>query len=285
MTPLKRFLLVILCLLAASSLVFAGDVTGPLTFVGVTPCRIVETRPGYGFSGQAGPPSLIANQTRTFQITGTVPGLPQQCGIPSSAVAISVNFTVTGFSGGGDLRIYPAGSPVPLASIINFQQENVANATNLPLGPVSATDKGFTVRADGASTDFIADVNGYFVPRHLTVLESGQTETGAYGTEASATAAGQVNGTAISFPVPVKGPLTRYWIAYGDTPPANCPGSVANPKANPGYLCVYESTYTNVNYRGTAQLGDNPVKGAILEFTSSAAGMYWSYGVWAVTAP
>lgn len=146
--------------------------TDALTFVGIIPCRIIETRAGQGFSGQAGPPALVANADRTFQITGTVPGVPIQCGIPSNARAISVNFTATAFSGAGDIRVFPAGSPLPNASILNYALENIANATSVPLGPVGGGQYGITVRADVSPTDFLADVNGYYVARPVTITLS-----------------------------------------------------------------------------------------------------------------
>ena len=87
-----RVLVVSLGLLAVSSTASATDVTGPLTFVGTTPCRIVETREGFGYSGLNGPPSLVANATRTFQITGTVAGLPRDVresrGPPGTALCV-----------------------------------------------------------------------------------------------------------------------------------------------------------------------------------------------------
>jgi len=158
---------VALVLLAAGSVALATDVTGNLTFVGITPCRIIDTRGG-SFSGQAGPPMLAANANRTFQITGTVPGIPTQCGIPTNAAAISVNFTVTGFTGAGDIRVFPAGGTLPNASILNYSLENIANSTSIPLGLIAA-EKGITVRSATSSTNFIADVNGYYVPRPVTV--------------------------------------------------------------------------------------------------------------------
>lgn len=159
----KRVLLVSLGLLAVGSTASGTDITPPAIFVGISPCRIIETRTGKGFSGVNGPPALVANANRTFQITGTVAGLPAQCGIPTTAVAISVNFTVTGFAGAGDIRVFPAGGVLPTTSILNYQLENIANATTVPLGPSGGGEKGISIRADVSATDFIADVNGYYV--------------------------------------------------------------------------------------------------------------------------
>ena len=39
-----------------------------LVFVGMTPCRVVDTRTGSGFTGAFGPPSLIGTAVRTYSI-------------------------------------------------------------------------------------------------------------------------------------------------------------------------------------------------------------------------
>ena len=150
-------------LLVCSSSASATDVTAGLTFIGIAPCRVADTRGTGGFTGQAGLPALVANTTRTFQLTGTVPGVPAQCGIPTFAKAVSVNFTVTGFSAAGDLRVFPAGGAVPATSIINFGLENIANATTVPLGPSGGGENGITIQDDQSSTHVIIDVNGYYV--------------------------------------------------------------------------------------------------------------------------
>jgi hypothetical protein len=291
-----RVLVVSLGLLAVSSTASATDVTGPLTFVGTTPCRIVETRTGFGYSGVNGPPSLVANETRTFQITGTVPGVPSQCGIPSTAVAISVNFTVANFAGAGDLRVFPAGTPVPNASILNYALENVANATTVPLGVAvggDAPEFGITVQADGSGTDFIADVNGYYVPRPFTTLESGQTLRGAYAGAIEATGAANLIFASFTFPVPLASAVVApdaNFILAGAASTANCPGTAANPAALPGQLCMYETSGDNRILQCIGPIGalgcrTSDTLGALLSLRSAGAGRAFSYGTWAVTAP
>ena len=66
--------------------VVASTPTSPLFFVGVAPCRVADTRPGFGFSGSWGPPALTVATPRDFPIAG-------QCNIPSTAQAVSFNFT------------------------------------------------------------------------------------------------------------------------------------------------------------------------------------------------
>lgn len=117
----------------------------------VTPCRVVDTRrtPDGPLAG----PALVAGASRAFALAGS-------CGIPAAAKALSLNVTVTQPTGAGNLRLFPAGSPVPLASTINW----VAGQTraNNAIAPLSAT--GLAVQCSQASgtVHLILDVNGYF---------------------------------------------------------------------------------------------------------------------------
>jgi hypothetical protein len=130
----------------------AATASAPLPFIAITPCRVADTR-GNGFTGAYGPPSLVANATRSFTITG-------QCGIPVTAAAVSFNFTALNVGGGGDLRVFPAGGGVPLVSTMNYNANtpNIANAAVVPLG----TGGAITVQADAVAIDLIIDVNGYY---------------------------------------------------------------------------------------------------------------------------
>ena len=129
-----------------------GVITGALPFIGVTPCRVADTR-GNGFAGQYGPPALVANATRTFTIVG-------QCSIPASAAAVSFNFGALNVGGAGDLRVFPAGGGVPLVSTLNYNAStpNIANAAVVALSPGGA----ITVQTDAVPIDLIIDVNGYY---------------------------------------------------------------------------------------------------------------------------
>ena len=61
----------------------------PAAFVAITPCRLVDTRPDQQFSSPWGPPALAAYTQRNFDIPAD-----SKCGIPPTAVAYSLNFTV-----------------------------------------------------------------------------------------------------------------------------------------------------------------------------------------------
>jgi hypothetical protein len=120
-------------------------------FYTLTPCRVIDTRTA---NGPLGGPALAANADRVFTVTG-------QCGIPSTARAISVNITVTGSTAAGDLRLYTAGGAQPVSNTINYSSGQT-RANNM-VAPVGSTG-GVAVHCDQPSgtVQFILDVNGYF---------------------------------------------------------------------------------------------------------------------------
>jgi hypothetical protein len=134
------------------------DLTAPLPFVGIVPCRLADTRAGSGFPGQYGPPSLTNLNPRTFTIAG-------QCGIPANAGAVSFNFAVTSLTSNGNLVVYPAGATPPTVSSLNWTPSEgaISNAAVVALGAGGAITV-FENGAAGSSVDLIIDVNGYYVP-------------------------------------------------------------------------------------------------------------------------
>ncbi len=122
-------------------------------FFTVAPCRVADTR---NAPGPSGGPALAANTVRSFPVLA-------KCGIPNTATAVAVNLAVFLPSGGGDLRVYPAGKAAPLASAINFRPGIIrANNAVVPLGAGGY----ISIQTDMASgsTDFFFDVFGYFQP-------------------------------------------------------------------------------------------------------------------------
>ena len=127
-----------------------------LYYYPLTPCRVADTRAGFGFSGEFGPPSLTSGGTRVF------PMLSSSCGIPSTAQAYSLNITAVVPSGGalGFLTVYPTGQAQPNASTLNAPQGGVVgSAAIVPAG----TSGSLSVFSSGA-TNVLIDINGYFAP-------------------------------------------------------------------------------------------------------------------------
>src|SRR5215472_7948967 len=101
--------------------------TAPLPFIGVAPCRIVDTR---GASGPFGGPALAPGVSRDFAL----PSGPCT-GLPASAKAYSLNVTATNTAGPGFLKMYPQGGPAPVVSTLNYVAgETVANAVVIAAG-------------------------------------------------------------------------------------------------------------------------------------------------------
>lgn len=125
--------------------------TAPLPLIGITPCRVADTR-GNGFTGDYGPPALSAGVPRDFTLIG-------KCGIAATASAVSLNITVTATQGAGFIKIYPSGASAPVVSTLNYLAgQTVANAAVVPLG----TDGAITVVAGVSGTQLIIDTNGYY---------------------------------------------------------------------------------------------------------------------------
>lgn len=130
---------------------FSNCVLVPALFYTVTPCRVADTRDP---AGPYGGPALSSGVERNFLLWN-------RCGVPATARAVSVNLTVTEPGGQGHLTLYPAGSPVPPVSTINYGPgQTRANNAIVTLGPVGE----LTVRCVQTQLQVhaILDVNGYF---------------------------------------------------------------------------------------------------------------------------
>ena len=124
--------------------------TGELQFVAIPPCRIADTR---NPTGAFGGPELAGGVARIFDV-------PQSaCNIPSTAAAYSLNITVVPVNGLGYLTMWSAGQTQTAVSTLNSDGRVKANAAIVPAG----ANGGVSVYASDA-TQFILDIDGYFVP-------------------------------------------------------------------------------------------------------------------------
>jgi Pro-kumamolisin, activation domain len=128
-----------------------GASQGPLSFVPITPCRVVDTRNAAGAFGGPGLPGL---SMREFDIpNGT-------CNIPTAAVAYALNVTVVPSGPLSYLSIWPSGQTArPLVSTLNSDGRIKANAAIVPAG----ANGGVNVYVTNP-THLILDISGYFVP-------------------------------------------------------------------------------------------------------------------------
>jgi hypothetical protein len=149
-------------LVITGSLLYAAEVEaqqGPLSFYPVPPCRIVDTR---GPVGPVGGPKMNANSQRSFPILGS-------CTLPTTAVAVCFNVTMVAPTDFGNLRLFPAGTPVPTASVVNWisGQGPVANGAITPVANPPVSGNHVTAQVDMqpgsvGQVHLILDVNCYF---------------------------------------------------------------------------------------------------------------------------
>ena len=139
---------------SSGELTTMADLTPGVGFVGVAPCRLVDTRQA-GFPAGYGPPALVGGFPRNFDLNSQ----PNCSGIPVGVEAYSLNVTVTNTLGPGFILIYPQGGAQPTVSTLNYVAgQTIANAAVVPAG----TNGGVTVIAGVSGTDLIIDINGYF---------------------------------------------------------------------------------------------------------------------------
>ncbi|MGA3210479.1 MAG: protease pro-enzyme activation domain-containing protein [Terriglobales bacterium] len=131
----------------------------PVQFVPVTPCRVVDTR---NADGPFGGPELTGGTSRSF----TIPSGPCT-GIPTTAVAYSLNVTVVPPAPLGYLTIWPAGEGQPVVSTLNSLDGRIkANAAIVPAG----TSGAVSVFVNN-TTNVVLDIDGYFEAGTGTSLE------------------------------------------------------------------------------------------------------------------
>jgi hypothetical protein len=125
---------------------------GPMTFIALTPCRVMDTR-GNGFTGAFGPPSLTAGGTPR-----QVPIPDSSCNVPSNAGAYSLNITVVPQGPIGFLVAYPTGQPLPLAATLVWSQGSITSNAAIVAGGTSGSVDLYA----SSATDVVIDINGYY---------------------------------------------------------------------------------------------------------------------------
>jgi Collagen triple helix repeat (20 copies) len=111
-------------------------------------------------------------------------------------------------------------------------------------------------------------------------LPSGRTETGTWNL---GPIEGKVNASdSISFAIPLSFRLETsqvHFVGVGDTNPPECPGSVSEPEASSGNLCIYSQEDQNQQLSVLTSYSSGVV------IIGEHSGYASAYGTWAVTAP
>jgi peptidoglycan hydrolase-like protein with peptidoglycan-binding domain len=203
----------------------AAAAAGP-AFHPITPARAIDTR-----STAFGPLPLLPGEARHGKIAGFG-------GVPTSAVAVALNVTVTDPTGGGYITIYASDVAQPLASNLNFTAgQTVANMVTTAIG------------ADGDVVLF----NGSTVSKaHVIVDIAGWYESGFHPTTPTRVLDTRSTGT------PLRDGEDRQLILAGTAGiPATATGVVLNVTSiapgSSGFMTVYPATTarptaSNLNY-------------------------------------
>ena len=121
------------------------------TYSPLGPVRLLDTRTGTGLVGP-----FSAGVPRTFQIAGVG-------GVPSDAVAVTLNLTVVDPSADGYVSLTPSPTSTPTTSTINFAAHDTgANGVTVPLGPGGTLSADYKSGSGSATTDLVLDVTGAF---------------------------------------------------------------------------------------------------------------------------
>ncbi|MCE9623173.1 MAG: RCC1 repeat-containing protein [Actinomycetia bacterium] len=145
------------CIFTSAGIHLLADVNGfyPIgsTFTSLVPGRLLDSRPtGVTVDGQF--------QAIGVRAAGSITELlvDGRGGVPSGAVAVVLNVTVTGAQDGGYVTVYPCGSPPPNASNLNFSAgDTIPNSVITKIGT-----GGKVCIFTSAGIHLLADVNGYY---------------------------------------------------------------------------------------------------------------------------
>lgn len=140
--------------------------------------------------------------------------------------------------------------------------------------------------ADGAVTP--AKLSPGVIGQLLSTLKSGETLRGVFDLGSTAAAIGDTTRGAVTFQFPLQNaPAVTVLSKAGETT-ANCAGlgggNNQTPQAAPGNVCIYVTESTNLDIPALT-VENNTRLGFGLQAKALAAGSYYAYGQWAVTAP
>ena len=139
-------------------LVSATSPSEAVTFVPITPCRVIDKRRAP--PDNVGPKSSPLGAGEIYTVSAH--GANGDCtGIPATAAAISMNVTAVGATAPTFLTIWANGETQPEASSLN-PFPGAPPAPNAVTTDLSATGQ-FDIYNDQGDVDVLADINGYYV--------------------------------------------------------------------------------------------------------------------------
>ncbi|HEU4738189.1 MAG TPA: hypothetical protein VFS54_03795 [Solirubrobacterales bacterium] len=196
---------------------------------------------------------------------------------PKAIVAgkLGANAVLPGNLGNGIISTAKISDGAVIASKI---KNSVVTTNKLNNGAVTTAKLGDKSVTLGKLADGLAPLLG--------TLKSGQTLRGVFSVGDNATGAGDFTRGAVSYQFPLTNTPSVTVLKKGETS-ANCSGlgGGQTPAATGGNLCVYVTESKNLDATTPLAAENNTRLGFGLVAKSEAAGEYYAYGQWAVTAP
>jgi hypothetical protein len=196
---------------------------------------------------------------------------------PKGVVAgkLGANAVLPGNLGNGIITTNKLSDGAVIASKI---KNSVVTTNKLNNGAVTTAKLGDGAVTLGKLADNVAPLLG--------TLKSGQTLRGVFDLGSTADAAIETVRGSVSFQFPLLNTPTVTVLKAGETS-ANCGGlgGGSTPAATGGNLCAYVTESKNLDPTTPLTVENNTRLGFGLVAKSEAAGEYYAYGQWAVTAP
>ena len=131
----------------------SAQASGPYSYYGIAPCRIIDTR---NANGPVGGPALANGTPRDFPIVN-------QCGVPSTAKAVTLNVTLVSPTVDGFLKIYPVGVSTTVSNINALANTPaIANAVIVLLTAGTNNITAVFGTSQAGTAHMLVDVTGYF---------------------------------------------------------------------------------------------------------------------------
>ena len=139
--------------------------TSPGLYVPISPTRICDTRASSANTptNQCTGKTLGTAATLQVQVGGYVVPGAAAAAVPTTAIAVVANVTVTNTTAASFLTAWPAGIHQPLASDLNWVAgATVPNLVVVQLGSASSSAGAISVFNHSGAADVIVDVEGWF---------------------------------------------------------------------------------------------------------------------------
>jgi hypothetical protein len=215
------------------------------------PCRLADVRSGTGFE------RLDASIVRV-PVAG-------QCGVPADATAVALTVTVDASAtpAGGFVSIWPEGTDIPTASVVNHLSNEVrAN------GAIVGLLTGSLAVLSSTGAPIIVDVTGWFVPADASA--AGRfvpiAPTRATDTRLAPRAAPLASGETMTVPLPAGVPSDASAVAITVTTTQGPPGFLS---VSPGGVGRAPSSVLNTDRRDQTRAA-----GAIVGVTSAGIDVF-----------